>query len=87
MMDRCHKNASLDMNILKNYRPVSNLPFVTKVLECVVASQLKAYMDTNDLHDLFQSAYKTAHSTESALLKVENANLVLSVITCRLYYY
>ena len=30
------------------------------------------YMDYNDLHDLLQSAYKTAHSTEWALLKVQN---------------
>ena len=66
------KKPSLDINILKNYRPVSNLPFVSKVLERVVASQLKAYMDYNDLHDPLQLAYKTAHSTESALLKVQN---------------
>ena len=66
------KIPSLDIKILKNYRPVSNLPFVSKVLERVVASQLKAYMDYNDLHDPLQSAYKTAHSTETALLKVQN---------------
>ena len=39
------KKPSLDINILKNYRPVSNLPFVSKVLERVEASQLKAYID------------------------------------------
>ena len=66
------KKPSLDINILKNYRPVSNSPFITKELERVMASQLKAYMDYNDLHDPLQSAYKTAHSTESALLKVQN---------------
>ena len=66
------EKASLDINILKNYRPVSNLPFVSKVLEGVVASQLKACKDYNDLHDPLQSAYKTAHCTESALLKVQN---------------
>ena len=37
-----------------------------------MASQLKAYIDYNDLHDPLQSADKTAHSTESALLKVQN---------------
>ena len=66
------KKPSLDINNLKNYRPVRNLPFVSKVLERVVAFQLKAYLDHNDLHDPLQSAYKTAHSTESALLKVQN---------------
>ena len=64
------QSPSLDIN--KNYQLVSNLPFVSKVLERVVASQLKAYMDYNNLHDPLQSAYKTAHSTESALLKVQN---------------
>ena len=34
-------NTSLDKNVLKNYRPVSNLPFVSKVLERVVAKQLQ----------------------------------------------
>ena len=66
------KKPSLDINIFKDYRLVSNLPFISKILERVVASQLKAYMDSNDLHDPLQLAYKTAHSTESALLKVQN---------------
>ena len=57
------KKPSLDINILKNYRLMSNLPFISKVLERVVASQLKAYMDYNNLHDPLQSAYKSAHST------------------------
>ena len=39
------KKPSLHINILKNYSPVSNLHFVSKVLERVMASQLKAYMD------------------------------------------
>ena len=66
---------TLDINILKIYRLVSNLPFVSKVLERVVASQLKAYMDYNDLDHPLQSAYKTVHSTELALLKVQNDTL------------
>ena len=37
-----------------------------------MASQLKAYMDSNDLHDPLQSAYNTAHSTQWSLLKVQN---------------
>ena len=66
------KRPSLDADLLKNYRPVSNLPFVSKVLERVVASRLKAHMDINGLHDPFQLAYKAAHGTETALLKVQN---------------
>ena len=37
-----------------------------------ILDTLIQYMDYNDLHDPLQSAYKTAHSTESALLKVQN---------------
>ena len=51
------KRPSLDADLLKNYHPVSNLPFVSKVLERVVASRLKAHMDINGLHDPFQLAY------------------------------
>ena len=66
------KKENLDCNILKNYRPVSNLTFLSKVLEHVVAKQLKEYMSNNNLQEPFQSAYKQYHSTESALLMVHN---------------
>ena len=64
------KKASLDHNILKNYRPVSNLSF--KILERVVSKQLTDYMNVHNLHESLQSAYKQFHSTETALLKVHN---------------
>ena len=66
------KKTTLDPNILKNYRPVSNLPYLSKVLERVVAAQIQRYMDDNDLHNPFQSAYRPRHSCETALLKVNN---------------
>ena len=66
------KRPLLDADHLKNYRPVCNPQFVSKVLERVVASCLKAHMDINGLHDPFQLVYKTAHGTETALLKVQN---------------
>ena len=65
------KKPSLDKEILKNYRPVSNLNYVSKVLEKVVAGQLKKHMQLNNLTNIFQSAYKSGHSTETALLKVQ----------------
>ena len=55
-----------------NFRPVSNLPYVSKLSEKVAANQLIDHMTTNDLHIPLQSAYKQNHSTESALLKVKN---------------
>ena len=36
------KKASLDPNCLKHYRPVSNLPFLSKVLECIALKQFLA---------------------------------------------
>ena len=66
------KKPGLDQNMLKNYRPVSNLPFVSKVLEKVVSSRIEEHLISNNLHEQHQSAYRKFHSTETALLKVQN---------------
>jgi hypothetical protein len=52
------KKANLDQEILSNYRPISNLPFLSKILERVVAKQLYSYLSDNGLHAKFQSAYR-----------------------------
>ena len=57
---------------MKNYRPVSNLPYISKVLEKAVDCQLERHLSDNSLHEERQSAYKQFHSTESALLCVQN---------------
>jgi hypothetical protein len=66
------KKPDLDTNILKNYRPVSNLPYVSKIIEKIVDSRLEGYLTANELHDPHQSAYRKFHSTETALIKVQN---------------
>ena len=66
------KKPRLDPDNLKNYRPVSNLKFISKILERVVAKRLQEYLEDNDLDEPLQSAYKKHHSTESALIKVHN---------------
>ena len=58
------KKPGLDHKVLKNYRPVSNLSYLSKVLERVVAKQLTDYMRRNNLHESRQAAYKRFHSTE-----------------------
>ena len=66
------KKASLDKNTLGNYRPVSNLPFVGKLIEKVVSAQVSDYINSNGLFDPYQSAYTKARSTETALACVQN---------------
>jgi len=55
---------------LKNYRPVSNLPFLCKLLEKVV--QLQYHITSNDAMPKFQSPYRQFNSTETALIKIFN---------------
>ena len=66
------KKASLSTDEFKNFRPVSNLPLVSKLIEKTVAIQLKKHIEINCLGETLQSAYKKFHSTETALLKVHN---------------
>lgn len=66
------KKPTLYSNILQNFRPITNLPFLSKVLEKVVAKQLTSHMMNHGLHDDMQSAYRPGASTETALLKVKD---------------
>jgi len=60
----------LDASQLKNYRPVSNLSSLSKLLESTVQSRLQTFLDDSDMLPAIQSAYLQFHSTESAVLKV-----------------
>ena len=66
------KKPSLDKEQLNNYRPISNLPFISKLIEKVVAKQLSEHLANNDLYERTQSAYRGCHSTETALIKVQS---------------
>ena len=66
------KKTGLDSDILKNYRPVSNLTFISKVIEKVISGRLNEHLINNSLFDPLQSAYRDKHSTETALFKVQN---------------
>lgn len=69
------KKSTLDQNNLKNYRPVSNLPFDAKLMERIVALRLHEHFSINNLYTVNQSAYRSGHSVESALLSITDSVL------------
>ena len=71
------KKASLPRNDLKNYRLVSGLCFLSKLVERVVAKQLTSHINDNKLDNQHQSAYKPGHSTETALLPIKMMSISL----------
>ena len=64
------KKQGLDTDMPQNYRPVSNLPVLSKLLERAVFSQLQAHVDACKLLPPQQFAYRNGHSREMALVKV-----------------
>ena len=69
------KKPSLCKEDLKNYSPVSGLSFIIVYIQrnrALVAKQLKSYLSRNNMDNINQSAYKSGHSTETALLKIKN---------------
>ena len=72
------KKPSLSTDDLNNFRPISNLNFISKILEKVVASRIQSHLSSNSLSSSFQSAYRIFHSTETTLLKIRN-DLILAM--------
>ena len=70
------KKVSLDHEILANYRPITNIPYLSKVIERVVKIQLNDHMSINNLHIPNQSGYKSHHSCETLLTRLTNDILV-----------
>ena len=55
---------------MANYRPISNLNFIGKILEKIVLEQLNDNLSTEPTFNCYQSTHKTHHSTETALTKI-----------------
>ena len=65
------KKIGLELE-LSNYRPVSNLSFLSKLIEKAALFRLNIHTDSNNLLPKNQSAYRRHHSCESALLRLIN---------------
>ena len=70
------KKSGIDPDVLKNYRPVTNEEYLSKLTEKVVAIQLYKHMSLNNLHSKYQHGYKIFHGTETLLLKLVNDILI-----------
>ena len=70
------KKPNTDCEQFSNFRPVSNLKFLSKLVEKSVFVQANNYLTVNGLHERSQSAYKAHHSTETALLTITNDMLL-----------
>ena len=73
IVDPLLKKPGLDLTF-KNYRPVSNRQFVSKLTERAVYEQVHLHTEMDNIYPLLQSAYRKQHSTGTALLKVMNEN-------------
>lgn len=60
------KKTSLDLDQLENNGPIADLPFLSKVLEQVVADQLHQHLFCNRLHEKLHSCFRTPHSIQTA---------------------
>lgn len=61
-----------DPTSLDNYRPISKISVIAKILESIVSDQLKEFLTSNSIFSNFQSGFRKNHSTVTAMMKVLN---------------
>ena len=71
------KNFKLVPNNLKKYHPISNLSFISKLIEHVIVVHLSSHFSSHNLMSTLQSAYRKFRSSVTALLYVTNDILAL----------
>ena len=67
---------------LTNYRPVNNLPFLSKIVEKVILKQLQSHIDEHQLLTFRLCAYRLGYSMESVILKITNDVLLSMDLQC-----
>ena len=72
------KKYSLPREDLASYRPISNLNFISKILERIIHTRITSHLQSFPSICPFQSAYRKFHSTETALLRIQN-DLLLAI--------
>ena len=70
------EKTALDSNDITNYRPISNLSFLSKLIERVIANQLHLHLSSNGLRSEYRSEYHKFYTSETALLRIQNEILV-----------
>ena len=70
------KKHNLDHEILNNFRPITNIEFIGKMIEKVVLSRLNQHMNANNMHTSEQFGYKKGHSTEHVILEIVDEVLI-----------
>ena len=73
------KKTRLDSSLPANYRPISNLSTVSKVLERLVLARLRPHLLASSNFSELQSAYRKGHSTETALLEVDDKRVIVLI--------
>jgi len=66
------KKARANRDNPANYRPISNLSTISKVLERLAMAQLRPHLLSSNNFCPFQSSFRAGHSTETALLELLN---------------
>ena len=64
------KKPNMDQFDMKSYRPVSKLTFISKFMERFAVSRFHEHARAHRLFPVHQSAYRSCHSTETAIVNI-----------------